>query len=299
VNALPATRLINPSPEAQLEQFGLSPAEAQIYLVLLRNGALRASAIANIANIPRTSVYPALNALVNKGLAEGGAGYGSRFCAVPAKEAVSALVCREKDELSQRECLAKELTQQLSSLVEPVGTLADDPIQIIKNPHVVAERFHRLQLEAERQIEVFIKPPFFPRPLHRSLGTGLRHGVRARTLHERTAVDVAATNSYPKSWLSREEEARVYDGELPHKLAIFDRQCVLVYLTLRGEQIRTVFSRHPELANSLGMLFDSLWERAKPLSTVVKKRLPSSSLTQVSTATNGNALRTNKVDSNR
>jgi len=287
----------NQSPEAQLARFGLLPAEAQIYLILLRNGALRASAIANIANVPRSSVYLTLTALANKGLVEAGSGYGSRFSAMPPEHAVPALICREKDELSQRESLAKELTQQLSSLVEPGETVADDSIQIIRTPQVIAERFYRLQLEAERQIDVFIKPPFFRRPWHRSLGKGLRRRVQARSLHERTAVDVAASNSYPETWVSREEEARVYDGELPHKLAIFDRQSVLVYLTLPGEQIRAVFSRHPELANSLGMLFDSLWEGAKPLSAVVRKKLAGSYLDGVGKASSGNTIRRKKTNS--
>ena len=86
-----------------------------------------------------------------------------------------------------------------------------------------------------------------------------------RGLYERGILDVPEVKPYLSSWLAQGEEARVYDGELPHKLAIFDRQTVLVHLTMSGDQARTLFIRHAELAMSLGMLFDSLWEQSSPL----------------------------------
>jgi len=93
---------MNNDPEVELEELGLLPAEAQIYLALIRNGPLGASAIANVTKVPRSSVYPTLNALIDKGLVEGGAGYGSRFTAVRAELALPTLIRREKEELSHR-----------------------------------------------------------------------------------------------------------------------------------------------------------------------------------------------------
>jgi sugar-specific transcriptional regulator TrmB len=55
---------------AKLESFGLSTGEAQIYLTLLRSGGtLGASTLAKATRIPRTGVYPLLNALIQKGIA--------------------------------------------------------------------------------------------------------------------------------------------------------------------------------------------------------------------------------------
>lgn len=93
----------------------------------------------------------------------------------------------------------------------------------------------------------------------------LRRGVVICSLYERAILDVPEIRPYLAGWISQGEEARVYEGELPHKLAIFDRQTVLVHLTMPGDQIRTLFIRHAELAMSLGMLFDSLWEKSGPL----------------------------------
>lgn len=51
----------------RLEKFNFTKLEAQIYLCLLKNGDLNGSQIAKIINIPRTSVYSALESLYKKG----------------------------------------------------------------------------------------------------------------------------------------------------------------------------------------------------------------------------------------
>ena len=51
----------------ELQNFNFSRIEAQIYLVLLKNKELNGSQIAKIINIPRTSVYMALENLYQKG----------------------------------------------------------------------------------------------------------------------------------------------------------------------------------------------------------------------------------------
>src|SRR6266478_1641630 len=165
-------------PETELEELGLLPAEAQVYLALIRNGPLGASAIASVTKVPRSSVYPTLNALIDKGLVEGGAGYGSRFSAVRAELALPTLIRREKEELVHRESVAKKLTEHLSSLAEPVEAGPEELIEVIRNPRAVAGRFERLELEAERQIDIFTKPPFFMRPGNPPLKKALRRGVR-------------------------------------------------------------------------------------------------------------------------
>src|SRR5712692_3401263 len=105
----------------ELEQLGLAPAEARVYLALARNGSLGASAIANATGLARTGIYPTLNALVNKGLVDAGQGYGSRFSAVPAEQALPSLMVSDKEALLQRERLTKDVIERISSLEEPAG----------------------------------------------------------------------------------------------------------------------------------------------------------------------------------
>lgn len=251
--------------QTELENLGLLQSEAQIYLALIRNGNLAASALASVTGIPRSSVYPTLNALVDKGLVETGAGYGSRFSAIPPEQALPSLIAREKEEILQREELAGQLVKQLSLAAAPVETGPEEFIQVIRSPRGVAERFERLELEAEERIEVFVKPPAFVRPGNPLQEKAGKRGVLLRGLYERAAVEAPDVKPYLAKWISVGEEVRIHEGELPHKLAIFDRHSVLVHLTMPGDQMRTLFIRHTELATSLGMLFDSLWMDATPL----------------------------------
>jgi len=157
------------------------------------------------------------------------------------------------------------LTEHLSSLAEPVEAEAEEVIEVIRNSRAVAERFERLVLEAEQQIEGFCKPPFFNRNRNPSEEKVLRRGVRVRALYEKAALDDPAVKPYFADWIKDGEEARIYDGELPHKLQIFDSKIVLMPLIRPGEQTKTVLIRHPQLAQSLSLAFEYLWERSKPV----------------------------------
>jgi sugar-specific transcriptional regulator TrmB len=249
----------------ELEELGLSSSEAQVYLALLRSsGGLGASAVASTTGIQRTGIYPILDALLEKGMVERGAGYGGRFTAVAPRQALPSLIAREKEELANRERLAGELAEKLESVAEPFDPAADvEVIQVLRDPRLIAERFERLELEAERQIEIFCKPPVIGRIDNPAQTKAMRRGVRVRSVYEQSALNDPALEPYLSKWVAAGEEARFYDGELPHKLAVFDRQSVLMPLVAPSGQGSTLFIRHPQLAMSLGMLFDSFWKRGK------------------------------------
>lgn len=249
---------------AELVELGLSPTEAQVYLTLVQSAALSASAIATATGLSRTSVYQILCGLTDRGLIESGTGYGSRFAAVAPERALPALIAAEQETLAYRKGVAGRLSERLTALAEPIETIHEEVIQVIRNPRAVAERFEKLQLEAERQTDCFTKPPFFNRTRNQG-ERALRHGVRVRSLYERAALEDPAVKPFLATWVAAGEEARVYDGELPHKLAIFDSKIVLMPLILPGEQTKTILIRHPQLAQTLGLAFEFLWQQSKPL----------------------------------
>jgi sugar-specific transcriptional regulator TrmB len=248
-----------------LQGLGLLPAEAHVYLALVRNGALSGTAVARATGYPRSSVYLTLNSLLHKGLIEGGPEHGSRFSVVPPDKALFSLVVQEKEAIAKREKIAAELGRRLSSLLGPAETAPDKLVQVIRNPRGVAERYERLQLQAKRSNEVFVKAPFFVSPGNPVQERASRRGVRVRAIYERAVLEADAVKPYLTRWVAQGEEVRIYDGKLPHKLAIFDRKRALVHLTMPGDQMRTLYIDHPQLAVSLGIAFDSLWERSKPL----------------------------------
>ena len=269
-------------PQTQLEELGLSSSEANVYLTLVRaGGTLGASAVSASTGIPRTNVYPILNSLADKGIVEAEAGYGSRFAAISPDVALPSLVAREQDEqqqrLSHQKRVAGELMQQLRSLIAPAAADLDaEQIQVFRDPRVAVDRFKRLELEAQRTIDVFTKAPFFGAADNPAQLEALQRGVRVRGLYESAVLVHPEIEPYLAKWLARGEEARLYDGELPHKLAIFDEQNILLPLVTPGRPTRTLFIRHPQLARSLGIMFETLWERAAPLALGAIKKPPAS-----------------------
>ena len=249
----------------ELTQLGLTPTEAQVYLALVQNGPMGASAIAAATGLARTAVYPTLGALVDKGLAEAGEGYGSRFSPVPAEKALPHLLAADKAALLHRERLTADVVELVSSLGEQAESVPDELLQILRGPRALTERFERLQLEAEHSIHCFVKGPYLVDPSNPTQEKAQRRGVCYRCLYESRLLEDPATKARVLKWISLGEEARVYQGELPQKLVIFDSKVVLMPIVRPGESLRTVVIRHPELAQTLSLAFQFLWDRAEPV----------------------------------
>jgi sugar-specific transcriptional regulator TrmB len=249
----------------ELTQLGLTPTEAQVYLALVQNGPMGASAIAAATGLARTAVYPTLGALVDKGLAEAGEGYGSRFSPVPAEKALPQLLAVDKAALVHRERLTTQVVELVSLLGEQTETAPDELLQVLRGPRALMERFERLQLEAETSIDCFVKGPFLVDPNNPTQEKVQRRGVRYKSLYESRLLEDPATKGRVLKWMAMGEEARVYHGELPQKLLIFDCRVVLMPIVRSGEALRTVVIRHPELAQTLSLAFQHLWEKAEPV----------------------------------
>ena len=249
----------------ELTQLGLNPTEAQVYLALVQNGPMGASAIAAATGLARTAVYPTLGALVDKGLAEAGEGYGSRFSPVPAEKALPHLLAADKAALLHREQLTAQVVELISLLGEQAESVPDELLQVLRGPRALTERFERLQLEAEQSVDCLVKGPHLVDPNNPTQEKAQRRGVRYRALYESRLLDDPATRARVQKWMAMGEEARVHQGELPQKLIIFDSRIVLMPIVRAGETLRTVVIRHPELAQTLSFAFRYLWEKAKPV----------------------------------
>jgi sugar-specific transcriptional regulator TrmB len=263
---------------AELVELGLSPTEAQIYLALVQSAALSASAIATATGLSRTAVYQILCALSDKGLIDSGAGYGTKFAAVAPERALSALIAHDEEALAQRKKVAETLSPRLALLAEstePAEHVPEEVIQVIRSPRAVADRFDRLQLESERLIQAFCKgAPAFSRPGNPTQEKILLRGVRINTIYEAAFLVHPDVKPYLSKWLAQGEEARVYEGELPHKLAIFDAKIALMPLMMPGEPMKSVIIRHVQLVRTLSLGFELIWGRSKPLSAYRQEASP-------------------------
>ena len=251
---------------AKLEKWGLSPLEAQVYLALVSHPqTVGATALAAAAGIPRPSVYPVLEALVEKGMVQNGEGYGSRFAAIAPEEALPRLIATEKEKLSERELLTGELIQGLTSLVKDKPTnLEKELIEVIRDPRVSSTRLQKLQQEVESEVDALVKAPLILTSMIRQANPGetesLRRGVKHRAIYESAVLEHEGVAPHLASWIKAGEEAREYEGDLPFKLALFDSKIAWVPLETNAPRhpVVSVLIRHPALGKALRLLFDYL-----------------------------------------
>jgi DNA-binding MarR family transcriptional regulator len=253
----------------QLQDLGLSAQESLCYQELLRRGPQSATVLAEAVGVTRSGVYPVVHALVEKGLVEGGTGYGSRFHAVTPSAALKSLVAREREVVELHERLAEELIADLSTLVTPDIDGDAPTIEILRDRRLVGERYERLQLEATQGVDVTIKGPIVGPKDNPVEEVCLESGIPNRSLYESDVLEDEELVGYVERWVSLGEEARVFPGSLPLKFALFDRVTVLMPLeTPREPQgVTAVLIRHASLGAALGILFDTFWASAESFTT--------------------------------
>lgn len=108
-----------------LISFGLSPLQAEAYIVLLREGRLPASTLAQIINIDRSDAYRVLRALRKLGMLEIELGGKSYYIAVPPEKALSSLLEVKTGELNE----LRDKSKVLCELLQNVGRKKDHSIR--------------------------------------------------------------------------------------------------------------------------------------------------------------------------
>ncbi|MBV8195971.1 MAG: helix-turn-helix domain-containing protein, partial [Candidatus Dormibacteraeota bacterium] len=241
----------------RLTQIGLSRAEAEVYVALLRNGPLTVREVADVTGSSRTRVYPILYSLEEHGFVDGGAGYGTRFAAIPPELSLPNLVARRREELFNEERVSETLVRDLGELVRLAAPVEEEAVQVLRSPRLIAERFARLQDEAESSIDVFIKAPFFAPAGNPAEEAVLARGVRCRGLYEEAVLKSEHVGPYLRQWSDLGENIRLYPGELPMKLALFDRRIVIMPLEQPGDRaLITAVIRHPALGALIHVAFE-------------------------------------------
>lgn len=252
--------------EGLLEQSGLTRTEAKVYLCLLGQSPLPAATIADQTGTSRSAVYVVLRSLVDKGCIDAGAGYSSKYRAVPPERALVGLVERDRAELAERERHVDDALPRLAELFEQTIPPDGEIVEVLRTPKVVGERFDRLQAEARETIDIVVRGPVEVGGANEAELAALRRGVRARAIYDTAVLGEPAVARNLNHWAKAGEEARVHPGQLPMKFAIFDGRAVVMPLAAPGlPGVVAIIVRSEELAAALGLLFTTLWEGAQPL----------------------------------
>jgi len=284
----------------RFKDIGLSSNEAKSYLCLLQRDTLTVPEVSKLAEIPPPNAYRSLEKLMSKGLCISKPGPTKKYAASDPssledkflgqvdeaikielenlKEKLNHGLKEKEKETSQKRKAAKDNIKSLITELRPQyeeSRLETNPleyIEIIKDPYQIHKRYMQLHAEAKEEILAFTKPPFTgPRQrLKEQIDQQaeiLKTRVRIRSIYE------IATDEGEKKWqfemINRcarsGEEARVLK-KLPMKMAIFDSRIVVYALVdpvSKQTSLTSQIVEHPALAQSLKILFETLWEQAE------------------------------------
>ncbi len=150
-----------------LKSLGLTKYEALVYIALLKVVSATASEIHEISDVPRASVYPVIDQLLDKELVSVSQSAPKRFAAISPEDAISRLMDKiEKDARFARDSLSlvyKERMQQ--------GLGTEELIWNIYGIGNIKNRFTDLISGAQQEIRIIAHPQFLTPDIQQKLST--------------------------------------------------------------------------------------------------------------------------------
>lgn len=251
-----------------LEPLGISESEARCYEQLIANPRLGAEELSDRLGLAPDQVCRHLDRLERHGLLSRLPDDPPNLVPAPPEVAIEALIHRQREGLERSRLHARRLMDiyRDGRNGDRTGDLVQY-LEVIKGREAVVQRFQQLQEGAEKEVVVFVKPPFVT-PTESQARTERRlldDGVRVRGLYERVGFESVGGYEYLSRFFDEGEEARVLP-HVPMKLAIADRSLGLVPLAPDepgGEAAALV--RPSGLLDALNALADNLWDQAVPI----------------------------------
>jgi HTH-type transcriptional regulator, sugar sensing transcriptional regulator len=272
----------------EAKNLGLNNYEAKVYLALLEREYLTVNDIAKISHVPQARIYDILESLMSSGIATLRPGKVKRYQAVEPDVFKEKLIEQLETKLTeQKKTIEKTiLTFKRKFEVRVENTINDgtslDYIEIIKDTVALRKRIIGLVKNCRKEILYCIKPPFITRPkaTHYDPSQNKPYQIEV-TAPVRTLIEIPTNKEDLELWVNR-MNASIEDAkntrvikELPMKMAIYDERIVLLHLKdpiIPDGSYTTQIIDQPELARTMKLAFEALWEQAED-SSFLKKLL--------------------------
>lgn len=135
---------------AALKTLGLTKYEALVYVALLKVTSATATEIHEISGVPRASVYPVLDRLLQKNLVTVSHTTPKRFNAIPPEEAINSLL----REIEEKGAYAKAVLGEIYAERSSIEGGDQELIWNILGETNIKNRMRDLIAQAEEQVEV-------------------------------------------------------------------------------------------------------------------------------------------------
>lgn len=256
------------------QDLGLSPYESRVLLALLQRGSANSVELSKRSGVPRTAVYPVLQGLGMRGMADRVAGPGPAVWASPGRDQVmQRLKAAEEERLRQHRDRADGVRQLLDrTFPEEPPDVALPFVHILPGARQMKGTYEELLRSADSEVMMFTRAPYtwsFPNPNHAVLEM-LERDVDVRVLYEAREWDDLSAEPFRAEmavYHAAGVKARLVE-HLALKLVIVDRSVALVNMlhpvAVDGYPT-TLHIEHPGFAGLAATAFDQLWDDAQPL----------------------------------
>jgi sugar-specific transcriptional regulator TrmB len=256
-----------------LGELGLTRTESRLYVALSGSVGSTAAELARRAGVPRPKAYQALASLEDHGLARSVAGPVTRYLPVAADEGLPHLLGELEDERRAAARREGDLASRVARLLPrppelPPAAAGGDYMEAISGRPRLSRTLERMVASASESVLLINRPPFLqPRPRWNVAEIeALGRGVPVRAIY--TPQGLEDPHRY-EPLAAAGGEVRVLE-QVRMKLLICDPHRALISLrdAATGEQSSlSIVITHPDLVESLRLLFEQHWNEAGPLPT--------------------------------
>lgn len=244
---------------------GLGVDEETAYLELVRRGGASSDDLAKRLGLSVPDVERTVAVLLAEGFVHRTPAPGELIVPVPPELAVEHLILRQEEEFERIRKAAYRLAAEASR--QSGARRTEELIEIVAGETAVGLAFDRVQRTARAEMRELVAPPYVASAEVNSTQLARQGaGVAYRVVYDSSALADPVLAASAVSHVRAGERARLADV-LPTKLAIADRELALLPLDWATPAQDAALLVHPcSLLDALVALFETVWNRASPLS---------------------------------
>ncbi|WP_045741960.1 helix-turn-helix domain-containing protein [Actinoplanes rectilineatus] len=249
---------------------GLDPLAGRVLEHLVAVRSADRDEVASAAGVSPSEAERALRHLTDAALASRIGGAVPRWAAAPPRPSLGALLARRRAELARVE----NLVERLSEAHEAVSSArATDMVEVLMSRDEVPARYRQLLRGSSSEVLHLAKPPYVTGAAASGETAAVTPGVRMRSVYELDGFTDAVSLRTALRGTGQGGKLRL-TSQIPVKLAIFDRGAALMPIWGDRPSSGSVVVHSPALVTALVALFESVWERAEPVSLTKRHDLP-------------------------
>jgi DNA-binding CsgD family transcriptional regulator len=247
---------------------GFDPVAVQVLKLLVAQADADEPTIVETLGITNLELRAALATLERDRLIVRVEGAADRWAALPPRAALSTLLAQRRTELAQWEQHVDELEEDY---LAALGHRAEGQhVEVVHEPEQVGAVYEQLLQSATTEILHLARPPYVSsteRPAGSAADVPLQPGIVQRSVYERASFGSALSLRTVALGVARGGSHRLLD-DVPLKLVVFDRRAALLPIRPDDPLSGSLVVYAPGLVHALVELFENLWARASPVTSV-------------------------------